>query len=304
MRDRAVYSVNRLDSREWYYGDWFAREEGLIGLMLITDPYSYQPLIDGMDRLLLVVRENAGPEEETEHWLRDDVRIQVRRVRPATLERWVISGDRSGVQWLMQGEVLSDRTGYLEALRRRLEEWPELLREQKLLCEFSGFVRTYMLGKQDLKNIQVLDSYSNVLSALHYWAHIALIENGMHPELTVWEQMRRVNPGIYKLYEELTSASDTLEQRVQLVLLACEFSMLTKMRSSCSLLIRLLAGRSEAWTVAELQQHPHLAGLRLDLSLLLQKLAKRGCVRELAQPLRGRGPLKLELRYTAVDKSG
>jgi hypothetical protein len=300
MLDRAVNAVNGLDSKEWYYRDWFAREEGLIGLVLVTDPYSYQPLIDGMDRLILVVRENVCPDEETEHWLRDDVRIQVRRVKPEMLERWVAAGDRSGVQWLVQGEVLSDPAGYLEELRRRLEEWPQLLREQKLLCEFSGFVRAYMLAKQDLKNGQVLDSYSHVLACLHYWAHIVLVEEDMHPELTVWEQVRRVNPGIYKLYEELTTSTDTLEKRVQLVVLACEFAVLTKMRSSCSLLIRLLSSRDEPWTVAQLQQHPHLFGLPLDMSLLLQKLAKRGTIRELAKPVRGRGAMKLELRYIAA----
>ncbi|MDB4867238.1 MAG: hypothetical protein JWR03_1571 [Cohnella sp.] len=296
-----VSAVNRLDSKEWYYRDWFAKEEGLIGLMLVTDPYSYQPHIEGMDRLLLVVREQVCLDQETEHWLRDQVRIQVRRVKPATLERWVASGERSVVQWLVQGEVLSDPTGYLQELRCRLQEWPPLLREQKLLCEFSGFIRTYMLAKQDLKNGQVLDSYSNVLASLQYWAHIALIEEGLHPELTVWGQLRKVNPGIYKLYEELTTSTDTLEKRAQLVLLACEFSVLTKMRSSCALLIRLLASRDKPWTVAELQQEPHLLGLPLDLSLLLQKLAKRGCIRELATPVRGHGTMKRELRYAAAD---
>jgi hypothetical protein len=297
-----VNAVKRLDTREWYYRELFGREEGLIGLVLVADPYSHQPFIDGMDRLVLVIRENVAAHEETEHWLRDDVRIQVRRVTPETVERWVVTGDRSGVQWLVQGEVLSDDTGYLEELRRRLDEWPEELRLQKLLCEFSLFIRTYLLAKQDLQNGQVLDAYSNVLASLQYWAHISLVEQGMHPELTVWGQMRRVNPGIYKLYEELTISSESLEKRVQLVLLACEFSVLTKMRSSCALLIQLLGSRDEPWTVAELQQDSRLRGLPVDLSLLLQKLVQRGLAREVARSVRGRGAVKLELRYTYGDE--
>ncbi|WP_246042478.1 nucleotidyltransferase-like protein [Cohnella pontilimi] len=294
--------MNGLDSKKWYYRDWFAGEEGLVGLLLVSDPYAYQPQIHGMDRLIVVVREQVNPEEQTEHWLRDDVRIQVRRIEPAALERWVASGDRKGVQWLVQGDVLSDPTGYLERLRRRLEEWPQLLREQKLLCEFSGFIGSYLSAKQDLKNGQVLDSYSQVLASLHYWARIVLVEEGMHPELTVWEQVHRVNPGIYKLYEELTVSQETLEKRVQLVILACEFAVMTKMRASCALLIRLLGSRHEPWTVAQLQQDPHLLGLPLDMSLLLRKLAKRGCIRELAKPVRGHGAAKLELRYTASQE--
>lgn len=294
--------MNRAESKEWYYRDLFGRETGVIALLLVADPYSYQPFINAMDRLVLVVQENVDPSEETEHWLRDDVRIQVRRVTPETLERWVVSGERSGVQWLVQGEVLADDTGYLEDLRRRLDEWPILLREQKLLVEFSGFVRTYMLGKQDLQNGQVLDAYSHVLASLHYWAHIALVEEGMHPELTVWEQMRRVNPGIYKLFEELTASSETLEKRVQLVLLACEFSILTKMRSSCALLIHLIGSRDEPWSVSELTLDYRLKGLPLDLSLLLQKLVQRGLIREIAKSDRGRGGMRLELRYAAGEE--
>jgi hypothetical protein len=293
-----VNAVKRLDSRDWYFHDWFGREEGLVGLLLVTDPYAFQPMIDGTDRLILVVRQEAPEFQETEHWLRDDVRIQVRRVTPDTLERWVMSGDRSGVQWLVQGEVLTDVTGFLGDLRRRLDEWPELLREQKLLCEFSRFVRTYLLAKQDLNNGQALDAYSNVLASLHYWAHITLVEQRMLPELTVWQQMRRVNPGIYKLYEELTTSPETLEKRVQLVLLACEFSVLTNLRSSCALLMRVLGSREESWSVGELQREPQLAGLPLDLSLLLQKMVQRGLVREVAKSIRGRGAVKLELRYT------
>jgi hypothetical protein len=297
-----VNAVNHLDSREWYYRDLFGQDEGMIGLILVTDPYSGQPLVDGSDRLILVIRENAFACGETEHWLRDDVRIQVRRVSPDMLERWVVSGDRNGVQWLVQGEVLFDETGFLAELRRRLDEWPILLREQKLLFEFSRFIQTYMLAKQDLQNGQVLDAYSNILSSLQYWAHISLVEQGMHPELTVWEQMHRVNPGIYKLYEELTTSPETLEKRVQLVLLACEFSVLTKMRSSCALLLQVLGNRGKTWTVAELQRDSRLQILPLDLSLLLRKLVQRGLVRETAKPIRGRGALKLELRYTAGDE--
>ena len=289
--------LNRLDSKEWYYLDWFGQEEGLIGLLLVSDPYSRLPMIDGMDRLVLVVLEQVSPHEEIEHWLRDDTRIRIRRVTPDILERWVITGDRSGVAWLVQGEVLADKNGFLESLRKRLEEWPALLREQKLLCEFSRFNLSYMMAKQDLQNGQVLDAYSNVLASLQYWAHISLVEQGMLPELTVWEQMRSVNPGIYKLYEELTTSPETLEKRVQLVVLACEFSALTKMRSSCALLIHLLGSREDAWTVAELQQDYRLRGLPVELSLLLQKMVHRGLAREIAKPVRGRGALKLELRY-------
>jgi hypothetical protein len=123
----------------------------------------------------------------------------------------------------------------------------------------------------------------------------------MLPEMTVWEQMRRVNPGIYKLYEELTTSPETMEQRVQLAVLACEFTVLNKMRSSCRLLLQVLGSRDTPWTVAELRQEERLRGLPLDLSLLLQKLVRRGLVRETAKLLRGKGALQFELRYASAE---
>ncbi|WP_372638102.1 nucleotidyltransferase-like protein [Cohnella sp.] len=278
-----------------------AEEEAAVSLLLIANPFSHQPRADGLDRLILIVKDNEVADKEIEHWMWDDARVQARRVSREQLESWIVgSSNRGSAYWLMNGEILADRDGYLADLRSRLMDWSPLIREQKLLSEFSRFVRGYLQAKQDLKDGQVLDAYSNVLACLHYWAHIALVEEGMHPELTVWEQMRKVNPGIYKLFEELTTSSETLEQRVQLVLLACEFSIMNKMETCCALLIRLIASRHEAWTPAELMRHPDLAGLSLELSVLLYKLVNRGCIREIAKPALTLGNGILELKYTSA----
>ncbi len=290
-----------LNKRESFYSELFGQEEEVISLLLVANPYAYQPLIDGMDRLALVVVDTVMNEMDIEHIMWEDARVQVRRVTPETLESWIVSGDNHNVvHWLVQGEIILDQDHYLRNLSNRLLEWSPLLREQKLLSEFSRFVCTYLQAKQDIREGQILDAYSNVLSSLHYWAHILLVEQGMHPELTVWEQMLRVNPGVYKLFEELTTSTETLEQRVQLVLLACEFSVLNKMKSSCSLLIHLVESRTEAWTPAELQQHPSLSGLSLDISVLLHKLVKRGYICEIAVPAHQRITGLLELRYTSA----
>lgn len=282
-----------------YYRELFGREEGVMGLMLISDPYA--SLSGEADRLVLIVRDKLSPLEETELWLQGDLRVRVRRVTSDVLEQWVVKGDRDGVRWLVKGEVLSDPSGLLTTLRGKLRKWPILLREQKLLSEFSRFVHSYKSAKWDLQNGQILDAYGHVLTALHYWAHVALVEQGMLPELAVWEQMRGVNPGIYKLFEELTTSPETLEQRVQLVVLACEFSMQTKMQTSCSLLVHMLGSREEPWSVAELQQDVRLLGLPLDLPLLLQKLIQRGLAKEVVKSASEHGLLMQELRYTSGE---
>ncbi|MBO7747878.1 hypothetical protein I8J29_27165 [Paenibacillus sp. MWE-103] len=276
----------------------YERDERLISLAAIENPFPYNPLIDGLDLLVLAVTERLEPDKGTEHIRAGGERVQIRTVTPELLEQWTAGGEnRSIIQWLARGEILLDRDNYLAQLRDKLLAFPTVLREQKELVEFSGFLRTYLQAKQDLQDNNLLDAYSNVLAALHHWAHIAFIEEGVHPELTVWRQMRRFNPGIYKLYEELTVSPESLEKRVQLVLLACEFSVMSKMKSSCGLLLSILESREEPWSVMELRRHPMLADLHVDLSLLLQKLVMRGYIKEVAYMPTAGDMEFLELRY-------
>lgn len=298
-----MVTMSRMNDSGLFYTDLFGREDGLISLVSVSNSYSNETLFDGMDRLILAVYDQEQ-EKGTEHLIVGDTRVLVRRVTADYLEMWVMSGEsRGAVQWVVQGEVLLDRGGYMTDLKRRLNDWPERMKERKMLIEFSKFMKTYLQAKQDLKDGQILDAYSHILTSLHHWAHIALIEEGMNPEFTVWVQLRRVNPGIYKLYEELTTNRETVEQRVQLLILACEFSVLTKMKSSCSLLLRLIETRAEGWSVPELMEHQELRGLSLDLSLLLQKLARKGYLLEVARPKREVGAGVMELRYAAVPGS-
>lgn len=290
--------MNRKDSNTAYYLDLFGKEEGLVGLMLVSNLHLNMPSLSEKERLVLIIRDGVAPQDEIEQWKHEDMLLRIHRVPPDVLEQWVVTGERSGVQWLVRGEVLFDKNGFLGSLRQRLKQWPVLLREQKLLCEFSRFVQSYMNAKRDLQHGRFLDAYSHVLSALHYWVHVALVEQGMLPELTVWEQIRGVNPGVYKLFEELTTSSESLEKRIQLVVLACEFSMQTRMQTSCALLLHILGSRAAPWTIGELHQDSRLRGLPIDLSLLLQKLVQRGLAKEIVDAKQIGRVTKQELLYT------
>ncbi|GGG09334.1 nucleotidyltransferase-like protein [Paenibacillus abyssi] len=282
-----------------YFTQYYHNKGEMISVAAIDNPYPYHPLMNGFDLLILVVAKRLDRDRMNEHVLMDGVRIQLKTIDPIQLERWLTCGeDRSIIQWLVRGEILLDQGDYLAQIRHRLIEFPEALREQKRLIEFSNFLRTYLQAKQDMQDNNLLDAHSNILTALHHWAHIALIEEGIHPELTVWRQVQRIFPEIYKLYDELTNSPETLEQRVQLVLLGCEFTVMSKMKSCCSLLLQVLSSREEPWSVMELSHHPALSGLQIDLSLLLQKLVKRAYIREVVvMPSIAADSEVLELKY-------
>jgi hypothetical protein len=291
-----------LEHIKQHFIDRYSADNGLLSLAAIENPVRYNPMIDGHDLLLLVVTEEPTREVRTDHLRIDGERVLVRTVDRETLRRWIYGGEnRSIIQWLERGQLLIDRDDYLKNIRNNLLQFPDLWREQRLLVEFAAYIRTYLQAKQDIQDGNLLDAYTNILAGLHNWAHIALIEEGQHPELTVWRQLRRVHPGIYKLFEELTTSAETLEQRVQLVLLACEFTVMSKMKSCCSLLLRTLASREEPWSIMELHQHPTFLDLHVDLSLVLQKLANRSFVREVALLSESGDQEALELRYTIAS---
>lgn len=280
-----------------YFEELYMQDDEVRSVTVIKTNDPRSPLIDGFDLLVLVITRNKQPSNYISHYIKEDARIQERWIHKEGLERWILNGEnRSIIQWLLQGEILVDKDTYLEGLRHRLLEYPQVLREKKLFIEFSLFLRTYLQGKDYIQQNQTLDAYSNVLDALHHWARITIIESDHHPEVMVWKQVKKINPGVYKLYEELTLSPETLEQRVELVLLACEFSVMSKMKECCKLLFRVLDSREEPWSANELKYHPELKDLHVELALVLKKLQKKSFIKEVAVVIE-RDLSVLELKY-------
>lgn len=268
-------------------------------------PDIYPAEIYGFDMLLILVLDADTPLHETIHLKSGKLSVQVHKVSTWSMERWLVGGEnRTIIQWFIQGEIIQDHNSYLQQLRDRIIKFENPLREQRMLAEFTLFLRTYLQAKQFMSLNHELDAYQRIIAALGHWAGIVLIEEGMHPEVSVWNQVHDLNIGVYKLYEELTVSQETVGQRVELLLLACEFSVMSKMKKCCSLLLRILASRQEAWGTNELVEHPELNHVRDDLPLLLQRMVKKSLVREvevlLAESLEMESALSTEIRYAAV----
>ncbi|SCW81502.1 Nucleotidyltransferase-like [Paenibacillus tianmuensis] len=271
-----------MDSLKAYWVERLRQDESVISVAAIDNPSLFSAVTDGFDIVLLVVSNNNEHAHQQVHYIKDNRRIQERWICPDTLDELILRGEyRNIIYWILKGEILLDRDMYLETLRHKVLEFPLPLREHKLLIEFSKFLRCYSQSKEYILDEHLLDAYNNILEALHHWARIVIIESGNHPEVTVWRQVKTINPGVYKLYEELTLSKETLKQRVQLVLLASEFSVMSKMERCCKPLIELLASREEAWSLQELQQQPELADIKADLPLLLNKLVKKSLAKEI-----------------------
>jgi hypothetical protein len=262
--------------------DFFANNSNVRSVIILENDSSFSPLTDGFDVLLLVLCYGFDAQRPLSHYIKQNKRIQERWVDAERLQKWVSAGEnRRIIEWLLRGTIMFDRDGYMNGLRHNLLQFPQELSEQRLLIEFSAFLRTYLQSKEYLKAGHYMDAFSNILEALHHWARIAIIEQGIHPEVTVWEQLRTINVGVFKLYEELILSPDAMEKRIQLLILASDFFASTKLDICCSIIFRILRSRKEPWTVQELAMHSDVRGLPIDINMILHKLTKKSLVREI-----------------------
>jgi len=274
-----------------------ASDPNVSGALIVRSENALSQVTDHFDQLLLVVTEQREPLNYIYHYIKDQQRIQERWIHKKGIESWILNGEnRSIIHWILQGDIVLDKDDYVAALREKQIRFPEELKEKRQFKDISLFLRRFLQCKEYLRDGHYLDAHSSILKALVHWARISIIENGSHPEITVWNQVKQINPGIYKLYEELTQSNEPLDKRVELLTLACEFSVMSKMEDCCGVLFKVLASRSEPWSASELKEHAELMDMHVELTLVLKTLARKALIKEVAVP--GKSPSYYELKYT------
>lgn len=173
---------------------------------------------------------------------------------------------------------------------------PDHIRDRMLFIEFTKFLCRSLQGKTFVLDENYLDAFQYSLEAMKHCARLYVIEAGYLPEVSVIKQVRLINSGIYKLYEELTSSSESIKQRVQLILLASEFSIMSRISKCCRPLFDLLRSKSELWSLQELQELEEFQEIREELPMLLSKLSEKGLIRKVFVPTTPELD-RLELRY-------
>jgi len=260
------------------------KRENIIGAAILPNNERFPFHANEYDYFLLIVSSNQEVKDEISHLEIDGQRIFIRTIYSELIDQSTASVSHYNlIDWLVSGEIIYDRENLLQAIKQKVIKFPENYRDYRKLKEFSGFVETLYLTKKNLHENNVLDAYSQIISAVHYWAHIVLIDEGIHPELTVWQQIRKVHPGVYKLYEELLASPESIEQRVRLVMLACEFTIMNKMKECCKYLLDTMAKTDHAWSITDFKQHPELRYISDDLTLVLRKLVQGHYLKEVIE---------------------
>ncbi|WP_211749939.1 nucleotidyltransferase-like protein [Paenibacillus sp. Marseille-Q4541] len=274
--------------------------QGVVGA--IAYPHSgehfHGSLMQDFEVYVLILHEDSTLHNKIRHSIIGELRYQIVYMDWAQLNRYLITGeDRSVTGAFMDGDILWDRDDELLLLRQHVLQFGNKVRKQKIFYEFSCFLKTYVEAKRWLADGQVIDAYQCVLKSLKHWARIVVIEKGIPPERAVWTQIRDMDRAVYKLYDELTSSKETLEQRVELTLLACEFSVMSKMESSSELLIEVLRKSNQPVSLAELMAHHELQYIHEELPLMLRKLVHRSIIKETGSWIPSLTESGREIRY-------
>ncbi|WP_157282855.1 hypothetical protein [Paenibacillus assamensis] len=194
----------------------------------------------------------------------------------------LLSGDMMKYEemrhWLLYASVEFDRDGEMEQYLRDFPKQWDSYQEQRILTKFSAFVRAYVELKRCVESGTYLDAFSAAEQSLLELARLSIIEHGQIPSASLWQHVRLLDLGVHKLYEELVMSTETLHKRVELVLLACEFIITTRMYVYVNPLVRILQGSHKGMNLLELCEHPELICIANDMPLLLEKLVSRGSI--------------------------
>ncbi|MFD1020583.1 nucleotidyltransferase-like protein [Thalassobacillus hwangdonensis] len=265
-----------------------ASQPNTLGILILEKKKPVSPVTDNFDVILFIIVKEAKDPWYVKHYEFENKTAAMHIVDEATMNRWIESSSyRRAVEWVINGQVVYDRNEYMVGLKERLRDFPQETRDLKKAIEFSKLIRSYTESKDLFESSQYLDAYSLMVRSLHYLARLAVIEKGFHPEVTVWNQVRKIEPEIYKLYEELIMSDETTEKRVQLMLLAVEHAISIRSEASAKHLLELMKQKDDAWTFGELKVHPEVQLYALDLTAMIEYLTEKELIEVELQATKG-----------------
>ncbi|NNU91441.1 nucleotidyltransferase-like protein [Anoxybacillus sp. CHMUD] len=278
-----------------------ASQSRTLGILMVERGSDYSPETDLFDVILFVIVREGEEAVFIKHYVFGEKSASLYVVDEHRVKEWVLLGsNRKVMNWLLNGKILFERNEYIGQLRQRLLQFPEEERKVKMGIEFAKLVRRYIEGRSFFEKDQWLDAYNHVLHALHHLARLSIIEHGFYPEVTVWNQVKQIEPQIYKLYAELVGSEEPLDKRLQLLFLASDFFIHSKLKQGASHLIHVLEKRETSWSMADLLNEKELSVYGVDLEILLEFLVEKHLITVEKIATKGQGVFH---RHYVVEKN-
>ncbi len=265
-----------------------ASQVNTLGILILEKKKPVSPVTDNFDVILFIIVREAKEPWYVKHYEFEGKTAAMHIVDEELLQHWInTSSFRRSVEWVINGSIIFERNEYISELKEKLRTFPAHSRDLKKAIEFSKLIRSYSESKDLFENGHHLDAFSRMVHSLHYLARLAIIEKGFHPEVTVWNQVKKIEPEIYKYYEELIMSKESTSKRVQLMTLAVEHAVSIRAKTSAKHLLHLMNERDEPWSFGELKIHPQIKEYALDLSSMIEYLVEKELVEIVRQETKG-----------------
>ncbi|WP_078552182.1 nucleotidyltransferase-like protein [Bacillus alkalicellulosilyticus] len=254
-------------------------EEDTLGILFIEKKPQQDSIFEYKEVSFLVIKNTTYPLWHVSHFECLGNKAEVHLVDEQTLNRWSSNGTKSRfVEWLFCGKLIYETSEYVTNMRERLHEFPMEERQKKMVVELSKLIRRFEDGKELYHTENYFDSFNHILQALHHQARLALIEHGFYPEVTLWNQVKNIEPETYKLYQELLVGDEVIDKRLELLLIANEFAITSKLKKASAYLLSVMDEKEEPWEISQLMTHPDLREYEIDLEIVMEYLAQRQVV--------------------------
>lgn len=255
-----------------------ASDPETLGVILVEKRKKGDPITDTFDAILLIITADKTIPIFTKHYMSTTGKAAMHVISESQLRKWLLVGSkRKVVDWIYYGKVYFDRNEYVERLKNELIEYPCFERKVKMGLELSKLVRAYMEGKTFFEQGNYMDAYYHVVNSLHSLARLAVIEKGLYPEVTVWSQVKKIDPSIYKLYEELIMSEEPLPKRLELLFLASEFFLHNRTADGAQHILEVMSLK-EKWEIQELHEHEELRLYSTELEVYIEFLIEKGFI--------------------------
>jgi Nucleotidyltransferase-like/Helix-turn-helix domain len=255
-----------------------ASKKETLGILLIEKRKTDSPVTDDLDAILFIITSNNEVPVFVKQYEYKEQRAALYIASEQQISEWIMMGtNRRTVDWVLNGKVLFDRNEYVANLKKRLLDFPREDRVKRIGIEFAKLIRRFKEGKDFYTSNHHLDAFNHVVHALHHLARLSVLENGFYPEVTVWNQVKKIEPSIYRLYEELVGSQEEINKKLELLFLASELYVNKKVDIGSTHLLTIMSEKEE-WTFNELISHQQVNPYAIDLGILLEFLIQKEIV--------------------------
>lgn len=274
------------------YQPWASRKTTK-GILLVDD----LDLCRAFDLVFLVVTDSDFKKQITNTYFYEENRILLYVIPDSQLREWVLAGtNKIIIEWFLYGKVIFDRNDFLHQFIQELKDFPFYERKVKLGIEFARLICNYKDGKALYQKQQYLDAYTYLLQSLQHLGKIAVIEKGLLPKTGVWKQVKRIEPEICKMYDEIINNDEQLSKRLELIILALEFFIHKKIELCTTHLLDVLKTKDQ-WTLQEIVMLLEFRHYSYEIVPLIEFLVEKNYISVVLD-----GDNMIERRYSVKNK--